>query len=229
MKELIKNLHSSPELKDKTTIANIWNYLPDYANIDGKDVFLGDDAAAIENNGEYLLFAAEGVYQPLLKANPYLAGRTSVLTNVSDIYAMGGRPVAVLDVLFSSNTEEMKEVLRGVYDNSSRYKVPVVGGHINSDSDVSALAVSILGKAKKLLTSFNANEGDDLLIVTNSKGKYITENNFWDSSSEIESDELLRQLEILPRLAEDGLADAAKDISMAGLIGSVLNAYGVLR
>ena len=222
MKDLIKNLHSSPQIKDKTAIANIWNYLPDCAVIDGKNVYLGDDAAAIENKGEYLLFAAEGVFQPLLKSDPYLAGRTSVLTNISDIYAMGGRPVAILDVLFSSSDKQIKEVLSGIYDNSTRYGVPVVGGHINSDSKESALSVSILGKAKKLLTSFNAKDGDALLIVTSAKGKFVADNNFWDSSSELNSDELLRQLEILPNIAEQGLADAAKDISMAGSIGSIL-------
>jgi len=222
MKDLIKNLHSSKQLKEKTAIANIWNYLPEYASISGKNVFLGDDAAAIENNGEYLLLAAEGVYQPLLKTNPYLAGRTSVLTNISDIYAMGGRPVAILDVLFSSSLEEINDVLSGIYDNSTRYGVPVVGGHINSESKESALAVSILGKAKKLLTSFNAKDGDDLLIVTNPKGKYLPDNNFWDSSSQLSSDQLLGHLEILPQIAEEGLTDAAKDISMAGSIGSIL-------
>ena len=222
MKNLIKNLHSSPQLNDKKAIANIWNYLPDYASINGKNVNLGDDAAAIENNGEYLLLAAEGVYQPLLKSNPYLAGRTSVSTNVSDVYAMGGRPVAILDVLFSSNVEEINEVLSGIYDNSSRYGVPVVGGHINTDSKESALVVSILGKAKKLLTSFKASDGDDLLMVTNRRGSFIPDNNFWDSSSELSSNELLDQLEILPQIAELGLADTAKDISMAGSIGSIL-------
>jgi len=222
MKDLIQNLQSSPQLKEKTAIANLWNFLPDTVNIEGKNVFLGDDAAAIGNSGEYLLLAAEGVYQPLLKSNPYLAGRTSVSTNVSDIYAMGGRPVAILDVLFSSNNKEIKEVLSGIYDNSTRYGVPVVGGHINSESKESALVVSILGKAKKLLTSFNATDGDDLLMVTNPIGKFIQDNNYWDSSSELKKKELLKQLEILPTIAEEGLADTAKDISMAGAIGSIL-------
>lgn len=222
MKDLIKTLHSSPLLNDKIGIANIWNYFPKYASVGGKNVYLGDDAAAIENDGQYLLLAAEGVYQPLLKSNPYLAGRASVLTNVNDIYAMGGRPVAILDVLSSSSVEEINKVLSGIYDNSLRYNVPVVGGHINSESNESALAVSILGKATKLLTSFNAKDGDDLLLVTSSKGNYKSDYNFWDSSSELSSSEVLRELEILPQIAEERLADAAKDISMAGSIGSIL-------
>ena len=222
MKDLIKTLRSSPRLCEKTNLSNIWKFFPKYTTIEEKDVLLGDDAAAIENDGEYLLLAAEGVYQPLLQSNPYLAGKTSVLTNVNDIYSMGGRPVAVMDVLFSSSVDQVNQVLSGIYENSSRYDVPVAGGHLNCDSNEQALAVFILGKAKKLLSSFNAREGDDLIFITSKNGKFYHDNNFWDSSSELSKSEVLRQLEILPRLAEEELADAAKDISMAGAIGSIL-------
>ena len=178
MKELIKTLHSSKRLGEKTGIGNIWNHFPKLTNVEGNEVLLGDDAAAIEQDGQFLLLAAEGVYKPLLKSNPYLAGRTSVLTNINDIYAMGGRPVAVLDVLFSSGTQEADKVLSGIYDNASRYGVPVVGGHINTDSPDPALAVFILGKANKLLSSFNAKEGDDLVLAGCSKGKFYSDFNF---------------------------------------------------
>ncbi|MGI9533449.1 MAG: sll0787 family AIR synthase-like protein [Thermodesulfobacteriota bacterium] len=222
MKDLIKTLLSSPRLSEKTQIGNIWNYFPKFASVQGKDVLLGDDAAAIENDGQYLLLAAEGVYQPLLKSDPYLAGRTSVLTNVNDIYSMGGRPVALLDVLFSSGVDELDQVLSGIYDNASRYCVPVVGGHLNSESNESALAVFILGKANKLLSSFNAKAGDDLILVTSNNGNFNDDYNFWDSSSELSKNRIIKELEILPQIAEEGLADAAKDISMAGVIGSLL-------
>ena len=222
MKDLIKTLHTSKRLVEKTLIGDIWDYFPRQESVEGTDVYLGDDAAVIKNKEQYLLLAAEGVYKPLLKSNPYLAGRTSVLTNVNDIYSMGGRPVAVLDVLFSSSVEEVKQVLSGIYDNAERYGVPVVGGHLNREPDGSALAVFILGKANKLLTSFNAQEGDDLVLVSNSKGKFYPEFNFWDSSSGLNKKEVNQQLEILPQIAEYELADAAKDISMAGAIGSLL-------
>ena len=222
MKNLIKTLRSSPRLSEKTNLSNIWKNFPKFPIIEGKDVSLGDDAAAIEHDGHYLLLAAEGVYQPLLQSNPHLAGRTSVLTNVNDIYSMGGRPIAVLDVLFSSSVEQVNQVLSGIYENASRYNVPVVGGHLNIESKNSALAVFIVGKAKKLLSSFNAREGDDLVLVTNKTGKFYSEYKFWDSSSELSDSEVVRQLEILPLLAEEGAADSAKDVSMAGAIGSIL-------
>ncbi len=222
LKEIIKTLHRSPRLNEKTNIADVWNFFPQSAKVEGKEVRLGDDAAAIEYEGGYLLAAAEGVYQPLLKSNPYLAGKTSVLTNVNDIYSMGGRPVAILDVLCSCDAGKTDQILSGIYDNAARYDVPVIGGHLSGEASALTLAVFILGKAKRLLSSFNAQEGDDLIMVVGEEGRFYSGFNFWDSSSGLSRTEALRHLEILPELAEEQLADAAKDISMAGVIGSVL-------
>ncbi len=222
MRELIESLRTSESLVQKQAISDVWKYLPKTSTINGNEVLLGDDTAAIKSDDHYLLIAGEGVYPPLLKSNPYLAGRTSVLTNVNDIYSMGGRPIAIVDVLFSSSMDNTKEALKGINDNAERYKVPVVGGHISQDSECSSLSVFILGKAKNLLSSFNAKEGDDLLFVSNSKGKFVSGFNFWDSSSMLTDEEVVEDLELIAQIAEEGLADAAKDVSMAGLIGSVL-------
>jgi selenophosphate synthetase-related protein len=135
---------------------------------------------------------------------------------------MGGRPLAIVDVLFSSESHTTKEVLRGINDNSKRYKVPIVGGHISDESECSSLSVFILGKATNILSSFNAREGDDLVFVSNPNGKFVPGFKFWDSSSMLSDDRVLDDLEIIAEIADEGLADSAKDISMAGLIGSVL-------
>jgi uncharacterized protein len=222
MKELMEALRSSPRLADKVILRNLWDIIPGVCEVDGRNVILGDDAAAIETQDGYLLVAAEGVYPELLKSNPYLAGRTSVLTNVSDIYAMGGRPFAILDVLFSPNLEEANDILQGIKDNASRYNVPLVGGHLTRKTGFSSLSVFIIGRATRLLSSFNAQAGDDLIFVCSLDGKFYSGFNFWDSSSQLSSEDALRQLEVFPQLAEEGKADTAKDVSMAGLIGSVL-------
>ncbi|MCH8029926.1 MAG: sll0787 family AIR synthase-like protein [Candidatus Dadabacteria bacterium] len=222
MQELISALRSSPQLAHKEKLRNLWHLLPRVSEVDGNEVILGDDAAAIKTQNGYLLLAAEGVYPPLLRSNPYLAGRTSVLANVNDIYAMGGRPLAVVDVIFGSHFEEVDQVLRGIMDNSTRYRVPLVGGHLTSEAGFSSVSVFILGRAVKLLSSFDAAVDDDLVFISNLNGKFYSGFNFWDSSSSLSDEEALGQLELLPLIAEDGLADAAKDISMAGLIGSIL-------
>jgi AIR synthase-related protein len=222
MQELISALRSSPRLNQKEQLKNLWSIIPQVCKVYGNDVILGDDAAAIKTQDGYFLLAAEGVYPPLLKSNPYLAGRTSVLTNVNDIYAMGGRPLAILDVLFASDAEEVQEVLRGINDNASRYKISLVGGHLTQETSCSSLSVFILGRAKTLLTSFGARVDDDLVLIFSPKGKLYSGFSFWDSSSHLSSEEALNQLELLPLIAEDGLANTGKDISMAGLIGTTL-------
>ena len=222
MEDLIRSLRGSARLSEKNNITNVWNFFPQFARVEGKQVRLGDDAAAIEHDGGYLLAAAEGVYQPLLKSNPRLAGRTSVLTNVNDIYSMGGRPLAIVDVLFSADVGETSEILSGIQDNAERYNVPIIGGHLGGAASEPALAVFILGKATRLLSSFKAKEGDDLVMVVGSEGKFYSGFNFWDSSSGLSRTDALSHLEILPELAEQELAEAAKDISMAGATGSIL-------
>jgi len=222
MQKLIRSLLNSSRLVHKQNIRHLWHLFPQVCEVEGHDVIVGDDAAAIKTRDGYLLLAAEGVYLPLLNSNPYLAGCTSVITNVNDIYAMGGKPVAIVDVLYSSDFVVTNEVLRGIRDNSNRYMVPLVGGHLTQDADCSALSLFILGKSKKIISGFNAQVDDDLVFVSSLSGKYYRGFNFWDSSSHLSGEEARRQLDMLFQIAEDELVDAGKDISMSGLVGSIL-------
>src|SRR5437870_7621572 len=54
----------------------------------------GDDTAAIASDGGFLLAAGEGMFPPFVAADPYGAGVASVVANVNDVAAMGGRVVA---------------------------------------------------------------------------------------------------------------------------------------
>ena len=67
--------------------------------ISSQAVALGDDCAALADGEGYLLFAIEGMVSDFVRAMPWFAGYSSVMVNVSDIYAMGGRPLAVVDAL----------------------------------------------------------------------------------------------------------------------------------
>jgi AIR synthase-related protein len=222
MEEFVAQLRSSIWLEQKKQLQGLWHILPQVCHVNGDEVMVGDDAAALRTADGYLLFAAEGVYPPLLKTDPYLAGRACVLANVNDIYAMGGRPLAILDVLFCHSADQADLVLRGVHDNARRYGVPVVGGHLTQDPACSALSVFIVGRARSLLSSFNAMAGDELIAVVGTQGRFFSGFKFWDCSSKWTDAQAVERLELLPRLAEDGLADAAKDVSMAGIIGTIL-------
>ena len=186
-------------------------------------VAVGDDCAAIpDGNGGYLLFAIEGFVDDFVAHMPWFAGYCGVMVNVSDIYAMGGRPVAVVDALWSQGMDPADEVLRGMAAASERYAVPIVGGHSNNRSLRGQLAVAILGRARKLLTSFAAQPGDDLVMAVDLRGGWQEPYPYWNASTGAPGSRLRADLELLPMIAEDGLCDAAKDISMAGALGTAL-------
>ena len=189
----------------------------------GQAVGVGDDCAAIpDGDGGYLLFAIEGFVDDFVQRMPWFAGYCGVMVNVSDICAMGGRPIAVVDALWSRGMAPGQQVLEGLAAASQRYGVPIVGGHSNNQAAGGQLAVAILGRAKMLLTSFNARPGDTLMMAIDLRGAYQEPNPYWDASTGAPAERLRADIELLPALAESGLCDAAKDISMAGAVGTAL-------
>lgn len=183
---------------------------------------LGDDCAAIPDGSGYLLLAAEGMLPALVETEPWFAGWCAVMVNVSDIYAMGGRPIAVVDTIWSQSTAISTPLLDGMKAAAATYNVPIVGGHTNGHSTYNALSVAILGRAERLLTSFDARPGDRLLIATDFRGKPHPKYPFWNAATTADSAQLRGDLALLPALAEAGLCTAGKDISMGGIVGTLL-------
>jgi AIR synthase-related protein len=185
---------------------------------------VGDDCAALAIDGlpGYLLFAIEGLIEEFVAADPWFAGYSGVMVNVSDIAAMGGRPLAVVDAIWSRGGERAKPVLEGMLAAAAAYAVPVVGGHSNVRSEREQLSVAILGRANRLLSSFAAQPGDRLLMAVDLRGRYREPYPYWDASTQAAAARLRGDIELLPALAEEGLCGAAKDISMAGALGTAL-------
>lgn len=183
---------------------------------------VGDDCAAIHDGDGYLLFAIEGFLNEFVAADPWFAGYCGVMVNVSDIAAMGGRPTAVVDALWSRGPEHATPVLKGMAAAARAYGVPVVGGHSNLRNDREQLSAAILGRARTLLTSFDAQPGDRLLAAIDLRGCYREPNPFWDASTSAPAERLRGDIEVLPALAESGLCRAGKDISNAGVVGTAL-------
>jgi uncharacterized protein len=222
--DLVAALKETRGFRHKTDIAGVMSSLARYVpgNASSDLVAMGDDCAAIVDGDGYLLFAIEGLVSDFVRDMPWFAGYSSVMVNVSDIYAMGGRPIAVVDALWSNGLGAAEDVLAGMAAASSVYGVPIVGGHSNTRSDQAQLAVAILGRAKKLLSSFNARPGDCLMMAVDLRGAFEDPYPFWNASVSAPAARLRADLELLPMLAESGLCDAAKDISMAGALGTAL-------
>ncbi|WP_321877075.1 sll0787 family AIR synthase-like protein [Paraburkholderia bannensis] len=222
--EIVAKLRASRGVAHKSDIA------PMLAALDANDagransaiMAAGDDCAAIPDGDGYLLFAAEGMVSDLIEAMPWFAGYCSVLVNVSDVCAMGGRPIAVVDVIWSDGIAPAAPVLEGMAAASRQLGVPIVGGHSNARSERTQLAVAIVGRAQRLLSSFTAQPGEKLLMAVDLRGAFVEPYPYWNAATEAPAQRLRDDLAVLAGLAESGLCATAKDISMAGIAGTAM-------
>ncbi len=183
----------------------------------------GDDAAVIPFGDQYLLFAADGMMTTLLMNEPYAAGKASVMVTVNDIYSMGGTPIAMVNVLAGGEAAQRTRIIEGIRKGCEKLNVPMVGGHLHPDAspDNPALSVAILGQARHLLRSHLAHPGDALVFAADLDGRAGCDSVVsWDANSGKSTAQLLHRLEALPIIAENHWANACKDVSNAGLLGT---------
>ncbi|MDZ7695533.1 MAG: AIR synthase related protein [Deltaproteobacteria bacterium] len=183
----------------------------------------GDDAAVIPFGDQYLLFAADGMMTALLVNEPYAAGKASVMVTVNDVYSMGGKPIAMVNVLASGDAAQRTRIIQGIRKGCEKLNVPMVGGHLHPDapSDTPSLSVAILGQARHLLRSHLARPGDDLMFAADLDGRAGCASVVsWDANSGKSTTQLLHRMEALPIVAENQWAHACKDVSNAGLLGT---------
>lgn len=223
LRTVIEEIRSYPGITRKRSIYKITSVLQPAVDFGSTIADFGEDAAAISYDGKYLLLAADGIWPGLIQANPYAAGKASVMASINDIYAMGGRPLAMVNVMGIPEGIWYEEIVRGILKACAKYRVPMVGGHLHPDAHELSLSVSIMGVANSLLRSTNARPGQEILFAVDLEGKgyqckpVIS----WDTNSGKSSDQVLRRLEVLPRIAEQGLCSTAKDISNGGLLGTI--------
>jgi AIR synthase-related protein len=183
---------------------------------------VGDDCAAIPDSGGFLLFAGEGMLESFVNDDPWFAGYSAVMVNLSDVAAMGGRPLAIVDILWTPGLEQAASIWEGITAASQAYGVPVVGGHTTlTRLGKNFLAAAVLGRAQQLITSFDAKPGDDLVMAVDLRGRYQGDKPFWNASVGAPVERLRSDLEVLSALAERGWVRAGKDISNGGIIGTL--------
>jgi len=222
--EVVKNTREYLGLTRKRPIREVYDKLILHGVPGPQLPNYGDDAAVIPFKDEYLLLAADGMMTKLLQNEPYAAGKASVMVTVNDIYSMGGRPVAMVNVLASGDDNHRSRVIDGIKKGCEKLNVPMVGGHLHPDApaDCPALSVAILGRARKLLRSHLAEPGDELIFAADLSGQAgCSSVTSWDANSGKTTEELLHRLEVLPLIAEQGWACACKDVSNAGLLGTL--------
>lgn len=225
LKALAAQLRVHPGILSKVNIQRVARVLGGanksawIAQNDG--ILNGDDAAAIPDGDGYLLMAGEGIVPELVRKDPWFAGFCSIMVNVSDIAAMGGVPYAVTSVMFACDSADNERVLAGMMAASTAFGVPVVGGHTGQSARDTWLSVSIVGRARSLLSSFAVKPEHVLVYAVDLRGAYRGEYSHFNAATNATSVELRRCVRLLSQCAEHGDAVAAKDVSQAGLVGTL--------
>jgi thiamine-monophosphate kinase len=134
---------------------------------------IGDDAAVLRFAGKKNLLATsdmmlEGVHFDLRLISPFQLGFKLVSVNVSDIYAMGGKPSFVLlDIAAPGDSEDrfIEALFEGVSAGARAYGVFVVGGDISSSREGLVLSATLLGETARPVLRSGARPGDKLYVT----------------------------------------------------------------
>ena len=224
LERLLGYLRQIPAMQAKMNIGKgIKIAQPNIEKIADLYVLPGDDTAAIATEHGYMLHACEGMIPSFVEYHPYFAGWSAVMANISDIAAMGGRATSVVNSFWHRSAEQAQALVQGMQAACQHYGVPLVGGHTHIDPNFQpGLSVAIQGEAKQLLSVMHVQPQQNILLVLNLKGKFHPNTTYWKCFEGVDGDQLQAELEILPQLAEQGLAYAVRDISNAGILGSLL-------
>lgn len=162
----------SPKVLDEILAATGDAAPPDARLLVGNE--MRDDAAAwLLDDGETLLLATTDFFMPIVD-DPFDFGRIAAANAISDIYAMGGRPVLALAVLGwpvdKLPPETAREVIRGARAVCAEAAITLAGGHsIDSPEPIFGLAVNGLVQRAHLKANEGARPGD-LLFLTKPLG-----------------------------------------------------------
>jgi len=133
----------------------------------GRETF--DDAGVFVLSDDVALVQTVDFFAPILD-DPYTFGQVAAANALSDVYAMGGEPLTVLNIVgFPSGRlplEVLTEILRGGQDKVHESGALVVGGHTIIDEELKyGLAVTGRADPRRLLTNAAARVGDRLLLT----------------------------------------------------------------
>ena len=189
-----------------------------------------DDAAVYRLNDETALVQSVDVFTPVVD-DPYTFGQVAAANSLSDIYAMGARPIMALSVIgFPVDKlplSDMGEILRGGIDKAREAGIEVVGGHSLEDNEPKyGLCVTGVVHPDRILRNSSARPGD-VLILTKPLGSGVLAHAI--KKGRATEREIREVVEVMTRLNRDACeamvevgASACTDVTGFGLLGHLI-------
>ncbi|SKC05062.1 selenophosphate synthase [Arthrobacter sp. 49Tsu3.1M3] len=194
----------------------------------GADVLVGldsgDDAAAVLVRGDLAVLSTADFFTPVVD-DAFDWGRIAAANALSDIYAMGGRPIMAINLVGWPRgvlpLELMTEVLRGGLSVASEAACPVIGGHSIDDPEPKyGMAVTGVAHPDRLLRNDAAQPGLPLTL-TKPIGVGLL-NNRHKQTGEVFAEAVATMSRLNRDAAESAVAAgvrAATDVTGFGLLG----------
>src|SRR3954470_12440894 len=128
-----------------------------------------DDAGVVQLTDELAIVQTADFFTPIVD-DPYAFGQIAATNALSDVYAMGGRPVSALNLvafpLETLGAEVLREILHGGYDAVRAAGASIVGGHSIDDPEPKyGLAVTGVVDPRAVLTNAGGQPGDTLVLT----------------------------------------------------------------
>jgi len=189
-----------------------------------------DDAAVYRLSGELAVISTVDFITPPVD-DPVWFGRIGAANALSDIYAMGGRPVTALNLVMfpikKLGTEVLRQILLGAHEKVSEAGASLAGGHsVDDDEPKYGLAVTGVVAPDRILTNCGVRPGD-VLVLTKRLGTGVLFNAC--RSKRLPADELeavLPEVAALNRTALEVALQfeihACTDITGFGILGHAL-------
>ena len=190
-----------------------------------------DDAAVYRLTDELALVLTTDFFTPIVD-DPYDFGRVAAANALSDVYAMGGRPITALNLVgFPDATLEasvLGDILRGGADKAKEAGIDIVGGHtIKTDEPIYGLAVTGVVHPARVVTNAGARPGDALVLTKPLGLGIITTAAKQDADTRGAITEAIELMATLNRAACDAMLEvgvhAATDVTGFGLLGHLRN------
>jgi len=128
-----------------------------------------DDAGVYQLSPELALVQTVDFFTPIVD-DPYTFGQIAAANSLSDVYAMGGRPISALSIVGFPNTgrdvEILERILQGGHAKMQEAGCAVIGGHSIGDEEIKfGYAVTGLINPRRVLRNVGAKAGDRLILT----------------------------------------------------------------
>ncbi len=186
-----------------------------------------DDAGVYKLTDELALIQTVDFFTPIVD-DPYLFGQIAAANALSDVYAMGGRPVCAMNIagfpIEKMDISILREILKGGLDKLREAKVTLAGGHTVEDPELKyGLSVTGLVHPDKVLTNQGARAGDALLLTKRLGTGIVNTAIKGELASPEAIDSVVASMAALNDAAAEALAgfdvSACTDITGFGLLG----------